>query len=81
MAGKDGSGILHTFLGTEGYMAPEINLKSPYNGSLVDLFASAIILFIMYSGHPPFKSRSKGSTLQTFVHKQTRCFLASSQQK
>lgn len=25
--GKDGSGLLHTILGTESYMAPEINAK------------------------------------------------------
>jgi serine/threonine protein kinase len=54
LAGKDGSGQLHTILGTESYMAPEIHLRQPYNGPAVDLFASAIILFILISGTPPF---------------------------
>jgi serine/threonine protein kinase len=27
LAGKDGSGLLHTVLGTESYMAPEIHSK------------------------------------------------------
>jgi len=54
LSGKDGSGQLHTILGTESYMAPEIHLRQPYSGPAVDLFASAIILFIMYSGTPPF---------------------------
>lgn len=54
IAGRDGSQTLKTVLGTFGYMAPEIFLKVPYNGAQVDLFASAIILFIMISGHPPF---------------------------
>eukprot|EP00330_Aristerostoma_sp_ATCC50986_P010545 CAMPEP_0114596026 /NCGR_PEP_ID=MMETSP0125-20121206/17967_1 /TAXON_ID=485358 ORGANISM="Aristerostoma sp., Strain ATCC 50986" /NCGR_SAMPLE_ID=MMETSP0125 /ASSEMBLY_ACC=CAM_ASM_000245 /LENGTH=566 /DNA_ID=CAMNT_0001798487 /DNA_START=68 /DNA_END=1768 /DNA_ORIENTATION=- len=54
LAGKDGSGQLHTILGTESYMAPEIHLRQPYSGPAVDLFASAIILFIMMSGNPPF---------------------------
>jgi len=45
---------LKTFLGTESYMAPEINLKLKYDGKAVDLFAAAIVLFIMYSGTPPF---------------------------
>lgn len=27
LAGKDGSGLLHTILGTESYMAPEIHAK------------------------------------------------------
>lgn len=35
-------------------MAPEIHLNKPYNGTQVDLFATAIILFIMLTGHPPF---------------------------
>lgn len=35
-------------------MAPEINLQLPYSGVAVDLFATAIILFIMVSGNPPF---------------------------
>jgi serine/threonine protein kinase len=52
--GKDGSGNLTTKLGTLNYMAPEIHLKQPYQGRSVDLFAAAIILFIMVSAHPPF---------------------------
>jgi len=39
-------------------MAPEILLKDNikgYNGVQVDLFASAIILFIMVAGRPSFK--------------------------
>lgn len=35
-------------------MAPEIHLKQPYQGRSVDLFAAAIILFIMVAAHPPF---------------------------
>ena len=54
LSGKDGSGKLRTILGTECYMAPEIHLNLPYSGEAVDLFASAIILFILYSGIPPF---------------------------
>jgi len=27
LTGKDGSGLLHTVLGTESYMAPEIHAK------------------------------------------------------
>lgn len=37
-------------------MAPEIILKEPYQGHVVDLFALGIILFICYSGHPPFNT-------------------------
>ena len=35
-------------------MAPEIHARKPYSGASVDLFATAIILFIMISGTPPF---------------------------
>ena len=54
LAGKDNSGQLHTILGTESYMAPEIHMKKPYSGPSVDLFATGIILFILISGTPPF---------------------------
>jgi serine/threonine protein kinase len=52
--GKDKSGQLHTLLGTQSYMAPEIHLERPYSGQSVDLFACAIILFIMLTQRPPF---------------------------
>lgn len=54
LQGKDKSGILKTKLGTEGYMAPEIPTKK-YEGKSVDIFASGVILFIMYAGNPPFE--------------------------
>jgi len=52
--GRDASGYLKTKLGTESYMAPEIHMRKPYQGASVDLFASAIILFITFTQHPPF---------------------------
>lgn len=54
--GHDGSGFLRTILGTTAYMAPELITKVPYQGHNVDLFALGIILFILYTGHPPFNS-------------------------
>jgi serine/threonine protein kinase len=54
IAGKDGSGYCTTKLGTESYMAPEIHARKPYSGASVDVFACGIILFIMYTQHPPF---------------------------
>jgi serine/threonine protein kinase len=46
--------VLKTKLGTEGYMAPEIPNKK-YEGKSCDIFASGVILFIMYAGNPPFE--------------------------
>lgn len=40
--------------GTYGYMAPEILAGIEYSGEEGDLFASAVILFILLSQHPPF---------------------------
>ena len=40
-------------------MAPEINEGKPYSGAAVDLFASAIILFITVAGGPPFAVAQK----------------------
>jgi len=54
LKGKDGTGVLKTKLGTEGYMAPEIPTKK-YEGKSVDIFAAGVILFIMYAGNPPFE--------------------------
>ena len=39
-------------------MAPEIVNRQPYSGQPVDLFALGVILFILYSGHPPFRMAS-----------------------
>ena len=52
------TGLCKTMLGTSSYMAPEIHLSQPYQGAQVDLFASAVILFIMVAGHPPFSEAS-----------------------
>ena len=43
-----------TKLGTERYMSPELLNKKPYSASKADVFAAGVILFIFYSGHPPF---------------------------
>jgi serine/threonine protein kinase len=56
--GRDGSGFLKTQLGTVGYMAPEQHLGREYKGEQVDIFALAVILFTMYSKHPPFNAAS-----------------------
>lgn len=54
LEGRDGSGTNKSVIGTPGYMAPEILSRQPYQGQVVDLFALGVILFILYSGHPPF---------------------------
>lgn len=43
-----------TKLGTQRYMSPELLNKKPYSAAKADVFAAGVILFIFYSGHPPF---------------------------
>ena len=43
-----------TKLGTERYMSPELLAKKPYSAAKADVFAAGVILFIFFSGHPPF---------------------------
>jgi serine/threonine protein kinase len=57
--GRDGSGYLHTTLGTLGYQAPELINGHRYSGISTDLFACGVVLFILISGHPPFAKASK----------------------
>jgi serine/threonine protein kinase len=47
VAELSGKGMLNTYKGTAGYMAPEIHLGQPYSGQKVDLFAAGVLLFIM----------------------------------
>lgn len=44
-----------SFKGTRSYMAPEILIGAKYYGSMVDIFAAGIILFIMITQIPPFQ--------------------------
>jgi len=56
MAGRNGEGYLKTTLGTLPYQAPEINLRMKYRGEDVDIFSLGVILFILVTGVPPFKT-------------------------
>lgn len=58
LSGRDGSGYLTTALGTFGYIAPEIHLGRKYEGSKIDIFSMGVILFVMFSRHPPFNVAS-----------------------
>ena len=57
--GRDGSGLLSTKVGTNDYMAPEIHLGMPYEGESIDLFSCGIIMFMMLTQRPPFRSSNK----------------------
>jgi serine/threonine protein kinase len=46
---------LYSKLGTEGYKPPEME-QGNYTGIQADLFATGVVLFLMYNGTPPFLS-------------------------
>lgn len=50
---------MQTYLGTPQYMSPELHLKQKYDGEKNDIFACGVILFIMYTGFPPFNLAKK----------------------
>ncbi len=59
-----------TKLGTERYMAPELLYRKPYVAKKVDVFAMGVILFVFYSGHPPFhEGRLEDPYYNAFVKK------------
>lgn len=58
--GRDGSGLLKTKKGTKGYQAPElVNAKEggseTYEGKVIDLFSTGVILFNLFTGFAPFE--------------------------
>jgi len=46
---------LKSFRGTMTYMAPEIIENKVYNGKKIDLFSTAVILYILVKGTFPFR--------------------------
>jgi len=52
-------------------MAPEILNVQPYKGNEVDLFASAIVLFIMLTGNPPFNRAHKSDPYYRLITNNT----------
>ena len=67
LSGRDESGSCRTRCGTIGNMAPEILLAKPYNGVAVDLFASAVVLFMMVTSRKPFKVAEPKDVMYRFI--------------
>lgn len=62
-----------TKLGTERYMSPELLYKKPYSAAKADVFAAGVILFIFYSGHPPFhEAKLDDPYYNVFIQKQEK---------
>merc|ERR1711981_454740 len=50
---------LKSYRGTMTYMAPEIKEGKQYDGKQIDVFSTAVILFIIVQGIFPFKEAKK----------------------
>ena len=68
-SGSNGEGVCTSRVGTFGYMAPEVNARKPYLGQNADIFSLGVILFCMYSGHPPFESATESDSHFKYVMK------------
>lgn len=62
-----GDGKTESFLGTPGYMAPEIIEDQAYSGQAVDVYALGIVLFAMVTGAQPFEACGNLGRGQTMV--------------
>ena len=72
---KDGSDIFYSLKGTQGYQCPELVAKVKYSGPSNDIFACGVILFILYTGFPPFKeARIEDPWYKNFFNKTTDDF-------
>ncbi|KAJ6219570.1 hypothetical protein RDWZM_005382 [Blomia tropicalis] len=58
-----------TICGTPIFMAPEILLRKPYSGFLVDVWALGITLYIMMTLQLPFNFRNKDQAIKDMVAK------------
>jgi len=50
-----GENEMHTCVGTEKYMAPEVVRRLAYSKAC-DIWSCGVILFVMYAGYPPYVS-------------------------
>lgn len=58
---------MKTHCGTENYMAPEIIYHQSYVGTEVDIFAAAVVLFILVAGHIPFQKASSDDVFYKYI--------------
>ena len=68
LKGKDGSGILDDYLGTDCYCPPEMYKKIPYNGVKADVFSLGVVLLIINLGIPGFKKPSSNDYYYKYIY-------------
>jgi serine/threonine protein kinase len=65
--GKEGNGLLSTFLGTAKYAAPELLAKVPYFGICNDIYSLGIVLFVLVTKGMPFGAAVDNDSYYSFV--------------
>lgn len=58
---------LQSYKGTKTYMAPEIKKRQNYDGKKVDVFSTAVILFIIVNGIFPFKEATSSDVYYQLI--------------
>lgn len=66
-AARDKDSKFTTPSGTSIYFAPEIHDRRPYSARKADLFATAIILFTMATGHMPFGKADRDDEIYNLI--------------
>lgn len=67
-------GLHTTRLGSEPYMAPEIQYGLPYDPRKADVFSLGVILFIMLVGHLPFLEATENDSYYKLFVKKPKAF-------
>jgi len=67
LEGRNQDGQITTFLGTPGYMAPELMEDRAYSGTAVDTYALGVVLFAMVTKSTPFQALGRLNAGQTVL--------------
>jgi serine/threonine protein kinase len=52
--------MLKTECGSQGYMAPEVIARMPYDGAKADSWSASVVSFVILTGNPPFRIARRG---------------------
>ena len=61
-------------MGTETYMAPEVESASTYKGVQADIFSLGVLLWIVYYGRPPFEKASENDRFYSLLQRKPDIF-------
>lgn len=58
--------LLHTVVGSDDFLSPEVVRRLPYHGDKVDAWSSGIVLYVLLAGFLPFRA-AKGMSLAAAI--------------